>query len=411
MAAAPLVSVPPRKERAMPRILHVSPEEILLDAFRLGRRVFETGFRPKHMISIWRGGTPIGLGVDAYYRFQGQQVRHTAIATSSYQGIALQGDVVVKGLEHLVRTVCREDGLLLIDDVYESGETIRSIVEALRRGARANCPDDIRVATVHRKVGKARWQGIPVLSLTDIPGDVWIDYPHELADLVEDGDPDDARIREKSPEIHAVLRGDGEAEDAPLAPGGYLPVGMLLMDSVRLGVRIARSGYVPDYLVALWPGGVWPGLCIHEVFKYFARKGDRDRIIPDHVPVNTTRTHESYRTGFIGLDYLAEHVEHHHRLLVVDTVFRSGRMTTDLVNALKDVLRRNLSLSRLRIATVYWNPEDEGTWTVQPFRSEPDWFLKRLEVLPVYPHAPHRLAHPRADLAACNPELGRILFG
>jgi uncharacterized protein len=395
----------------MTRILHVPPEEILLDSFRLGRLVFESGFRPRHMISIWRGGTPIGLGVDAYYRFQGQQVRHTAIATSSYQGIARQGDVVVKGLEHLARTVCREDGLLLIDDVYESGETIRCIVEALERGARANCPTDIRVATVHRKVDKARYHDVPVMHLKDVPGDVWIDYPHELADLVEETDPDDTRIHEKSPELHAVLCGDGRAADEPLGAGGYLPVRTLLMDSVRLGIRIARSGFVPDFLVALWPGGVWPGLCIHEVFKYLARKGDPARVIPDHVPVNTTHTHRSHRTEVVGLDYLADHVEHHHRLLVVDTSFRSGRMTTDLVNALKDVLRRNLSLSRLRIATVYWNPQDEGTWTVQPFRTEPDWYLRRLDAPPVYPHAPHRLAHPRADLAVCNPELGRILFG
>ncbi|MBN1337258.1 MAG: hypothetical protein JXB39_14965 [Deltaproteobacteria bacterium] len=395
----------------MTRILHVPPEEILLDSFRLGRLVFDSGFRPRHMISIWRGGTPIGLGVDAYFRFQGQQVRHSAIATSSYRGRALQGDVVVKGLEHLVRTVCREDGLLLIDDVYESGETIRSILDALHRGARANCPTDIRVATVHRKVGETIGPDLPVMHLRDIPGDVWIDYPHELADLVDDDDPEDGRIREKSARIHAVLRGHDDEEDPTLGPRGYLPVGTLLMDSVRLGVRIARSGFVPDFLVALWPGGVWPGLCIHEVFKYSARKDGRAQGIPDHVPVNTTHTHRSFRTEIVGLDYLAEHVEHHHSLLIVDTVFRSGRMTTDLVNALKDVLRRNLSLSRVRIATVYWYPEDEGTWTVPPFRTEPDWYLRRLDALPVYPHAPHRLARPREDLQACNPDLGRILFG
>ncbi len=95
--------------------LHVDANELLVDAFKLGRKVYEDGFRPKHVISIWRGGTPIGLAVDAYFRFQGVYTHHTSMATTSYVGIGEQADVVVKGLEHVVRSVCREDGLLIID--------------------------------------------------------------------------------------------------------------------------------------------------------------------------------------------------------------------------------------------------------------------------------------------------------
>lgn len=397
----------------MVEILHVTSDDLLLDSFRLGRRVYESGFRPKHAISIWRGGTPIGLGVDAYFRFQGLSVHHTTIATSSYEGIGHQTDVVVKGLEHLIRSVCPEDGLLIIDDVYETGRTIESIVGILRKRARRNAPKDIRVAAVHRKRRPGAYDELPLLFLHDIPVDVWIDYPHELADLVVDDDPDDGLIRAKSPEIHAALREkhEGTEEVRVDDPYHFVSASQLLLDSTRLGVKIAQTGYIPDFLIAIWPGGVLAGLSAHEVFKYFLRKRGVKGQAPDHIALNTTKTHLSYRTKIIGLDYLVERVEHHHKLLIIDTTFRSGRMTSDVVNTLKGELRRNLDLEKVRIAGVYWNPDDKSTWTVRPFRLQPDYWLKKVNRFVVYPQSPHRFLNPREELTKHNPELKQILFG
>lgn len=396
----------------MPQLLHIDPDELVLDSFRLGKAVFETGFRPKHMISVWRGGTPIGLGVDAYFRFQGQQVHHTSIATQSYRGIGEQSDVVVKGLEHLIRSVCPEDGLLIIDDVYESGETIRSIVESLRSKARRNTPSDIRVATVHRKKEKHTFTGLPLIYLHDIAPDVWIDYPHELADLVDPADPTDARIRAKSPEVWNILHGLDQHEPAPLQGDcRYLPARELLLDAFRLGVRMAKSGYRPDFLVALWPGGVWAGLGIHEVYKYFAKKEGWQWSGLDHVPVNTTRTHLSYRTHVIGLDYLAEHVQHEHSVLLVDTVYRSGRTHADLAGSLKELMRRNFSLSKLKVASLYHSPSERRTWTQRPLRDEPDFFLRQVDEQLIYPHAAYRFVRPRLQLQEHAPALAEVLFG
>lgn len=396
----------------MVQMLHIDPDELVLDTFRLGKAVFETGFRPKHVVSVWRGGTPIGLGVDAYFRFQGQQVHHTSIATQSYHGIGKQTDVVVKGLEHLTRSVCPEDGLLIIDDVYESGETIRGIVEGLRHRARRNTPKDIRVATVHRKKEKHTFTDLPLTYLHDIAGDVWIDYPHELADLVDPSDPDDERIRAKSPQVWDILHGKDGYEPEPVEGAcRYLPARELLLDAFRLGVQMVQSGYRPDFLVALWPGGVWAGLGIHEVYKYFAKKQGWDWSGPDHVPVNTTRTHLSYRTHVIGLDYLAEHVQHGHSVLLVDTVFRSGRTHSDLASSLKELMRRNLSLSRLKVASVYYTPSEKRTWTQQPFREQPDFFLRQVPEQLIYPHAPYRFVRPRVQLQEHAPALAEVLFG
>ena len=396
----------------MVQLLHIDPDELVIDSFRLGKRVFDSGFRPKHVISVWRGGTPIGLGVDAYFRFQGQRVHHTSIATQSYHGIGVQTDVVVKGLEHLTRSVCPEDGLLIIDDVYESGETIRGIVDGLRRRARRNTPVDIRVATVHRKKERHTFTDLPLIYLHDIPGDVWIDYPHELADLVDPDDPDDSRIKAKSPRVWDILHGKDTHVPSPVSGScRYLPARELLLDSFRLGVKMVHSGYKPDFLVALWPGGVWAGLGIHEVYKYFAKKRGETGAEPDHVPVNTTRTHLSYRTHVIGLDYLAEHVEHDSSVLLVDTVFRSGRTHSDLADSLKELMRRNLSSSGMKVASVYYTPSEERTWTRRPFKARPDFYLRQIPEQLIYPHAPYNFIRPREQLTQHAPALAKLLFG
>jgi hypoxanthine phosphoribosyltransferase len=396
----------------MVEILHINADDLLLDSFRLGRKVYESGFRPKHAISIWRGGTPIGLGVDAYFRFQGLKLHHTSIATSSYTGIGEQGDVVVKGLEHLTQSVCPEDGLLIIDDVYETGRTIQKVVETLRRCARRNCPKDIRVAVVHDKNRADQYRELPVLALKDIPEQIWIDYPHELADLVEPGKGSDPLIMEKSPAVHEILQASHHPtiEIDGTEQTHYVSAQDALFDSMKLGVNIARSGYLPDFLVALWPGGVQAGLVIHEVFKYFAKKQGRDEPRPDHIALNTTSTHLSYRTNILGLDYLLDRVQHSDQLLIVDTVFRSGRVASDVVNTLKEALRRNLDVENIKLASVYWNPDDQSTWTVRPFRLEPDFYLKKGSQYVVYPHAPFRFKNPRAELIQHNPELASILF-
>ena len=99
----------------------------------------------------------------------------------------------------------------------------------------------------------------------ELDEELWIDYPHELADLVDPNDPDQSLIREKSSLVHEILRTPSfPPQEISLGkPYAYATAKDLLFDSMRLGVNIARSGYVPDFIVALWPGGVQSGLVIH----------------------------------------------------------------------------------------------------------------------------------------------------
>jgi len=393
-------------------IAHVTPHEMLIDSMRLGRRLYETGFRPKHAISIWRGGTAVGLGVDAFYRNRGIFINHTTIATESYTGIQQQEKVRVKGLRHVIESVCREDDLLIIDDVYETGNTIKAIVEALKGRARSNTPGRIVVGTIHRKPDQVQFDGVEVVCLYDLPGATWIDYPHELVDLVTD-DLGDPLIKGKNPVVWDVVRQDHHEPVVETWPEPYKYVSPeeLALDSMKLGVNIFHdSSFHPDFIVALWPGGISAGLPLHEVYKYKLKKTGENRPTPDHISVNTASTHLTYRTHVLGLDYLAERINQSDNILLVDSIFKSGRFVNDALFRLKEVLRRNLSLDRVRVASVYWNPEDKSTWTVQPIIRKPDYYVKEVRGTIIYPHAFHRLLEPKTELKALAPDVYSVLY-
>lgn len=431
-----------------PKLRHISPEELLTDSFKLGKLVYKSGFRPRHAVSLWRGGTPVGLGVDAYFRMHGMFINHTSIATASYTGIDSREAVTVKGLDHLINTVCAEEPLLIIDDVYESGNTIKTIVDLMRSRARANAPENILIATLHNKPGRNVYKGSRLISLRDIPDDVWIDYPHELSDLYTAAGNTDDMILAKDPEIHRILNsgpfpvtdertgnkfGNSERDgsgfiDGPHENGGfgsefgggafkYLSPREHLYDSLKLGINIFKDGdFFPDFIIALWPGGVLTGLPVQEVFKYMILKEGRKVKSPDHVALNTSRHFTGYNSPWgkgdmIGMKYLEDNINKDDNVLIIDTTFRSGKLVNGVISSLKKTLKRNISLNRIKVACVYYNPEDKSTWTSNPIYDKPHFFLKIVDHEVIYPQNVAKLPDPRESLPRLAPELADILFG
>uniref|UniRef100_UPI0028B12357 phosphoribosyltransferase n=1 Tax=Sandarakinorhabdus sp. TaxID=1916663 RepID=UPI0028B12357 len=126
--------------------------DLLGDSFRLARAVLESGFRPTHLVGIWRGGAPIGIAVQEFFDVHGVECDHIAIRTASYTGIDQQSKTVkVYALGYLIDTLNADDRLLVIDDVFDSGRSIEAVLAELKSRCRANTPADIRIATVWYK--------------------------------------------------------------------------------------------------------------------------------------------------------------------------------------------------------------------------------------------------------------------
>lgn len=177
----------------------LSAQDLLEDSFRLGLRVLEDGFKPTMIIALWRGGTPVGMAVQEIMAYCGVEADHIAIRTSSYVGVDERGAVAVHGLNYIIKKICFDDRVLIVDDVFDTGNTIKAVIEELRNRARGNTPEDIRVAVPWYKPERNETDIVPDYFIRETAE--WLVFPHELDAL----DPDE--LREKRPQIAEIMQG------------------------------------------------------------------------------------------------------------------------------------------------------------------------------------------------------------
>ncbi len=164
---------------------YLSAQELLNDSFELGLRIFKSGFSPSFIIGIWRGGTPVGIAVQEILDHLGVKTDHIAIRTSSYYGINKRNkEVRVHGLAYIIRRANWIDGLLIVDDVFDSGSSIKAVIETLQKKMRRNLPKDIRIATPWYKPNNNVTDIIPDYYIHET--DKWLIFPHELDSLTRE---------------------------------------------------------------------------------------------------------------------------------------------------------------------------------------------------------------------------------
>ena len=157
----------------------ISAQQLLVDSFKLGAEILKSDFRPTMIIAIWRGGTPVGMAVQEILEYFGVKSDHIAIRTSAYSGVDERKSAVsVHGLNYIVNQITHEDRLLIVDDVFDSGATIVAVIHELRRRARDNMPDDVRVAVPWFKPSRNETDRVPDYWIHE--SDDWRVFPHEL---------------------------------------------------------------------------------------------------------------------------------------------------------------------------------------------------------------------------------------
>jgi len=163
---------------------YITADELLLDSFRLGVMIHNSGFKPDFIVGVWRGGTPVGIAIQEIMAYLGNESDHIAIRTSSYIGIDNQSkEVRVHGIDYLISNMNAEDKLLVVDDVFDSGRSIKAILDTLNEKARKNIPHDVRMAMPWYK---------PERNIIGVEPDYfihktddWLVFPHEMDGLTE----------------------------------------------------------------------------------------------------------------------------------------------------------------------------------------------------------------------------------
>jgi hypoxanthine phosphoribosyltransferase len=168
----------------------VEEQALLEDSYRLAVRVFESGFRPDFIVGIWRGGSAVGIYVQECLQYLGVKTDHIAIRTS-YRGMesylrALDHpeEIRVHGLQYLYESMNRDDRLLIVDDVFASGQNIDAVIRRLESKTKRNMPHDVRIAVPFYKRSQNRTTREPDYYLHET--DAWLVLPYEIQGLTRE---------------------------------------------------------------------------------------------------------------------------------------------------------------------------------------------------------------------------------
>jgi uncharacterized protein len=182
----------------------IDVEELTLDAYKLGVNIYRSDFRPDFIIGLWRGGSPVGIGVQDCLEYLGMDSDHISIRTS-YSGLSSYEDMIgdesnirIHGLQYVLDTLSNTDSLLIVDDVFSTGLSVKAVLERLAEKTRRNMPEEIRIAAPWYKPGKNRTERVPDYYLYETED--WLVFPYELDGLSMD------ELREHKPEVLAIIK-------------------------------------------------------------------------------------------------------------------------------------------------------------------------------------------------------------
>ncbi len=161
---------------------YITANRLLENSIELAFRIIDSGFRPDLIVGIWRGGTPVGIAVQEVMDYVGINSDHFSIRTSSYTSIGQRTTVKVHGLEYLERHLTSNDKLLLVDDVFDTGLSIDSVMRELNQFYK-DSPPECKVATPYFKPANNETDRVPDFYLYET--DKWLVFPHELAGLTD----------------------------------------------------------------------------------------------------------------------------------------------------------------------------------------------------------------------------------
>ena len=164
---------------------YISPLELHRLSFDLGMKIIKDGFKPTWIIALWRGGCPVGMSVQGLFKYHGCDADHISVRTSSYNTEGTQqSEIRVHGLEYVVKNMKSTDTVLLVDDVFDSGRSVKALIDKMQRKLRNNFPQDLKIATVFYKPQNNKTSLSPdyYCEVTD----EWIVFSHEFEDLNKD---------------------------------------------------------------------------------------------------------------------------------------------------------------------------------------------------------------------------------
>jgi hypothetical protein len=193
---------------------YVRANDLLRDSFQLAANIHAAGFRPDFLVGLWRGGSAVGIAVQEGLDYFGIPTDHIAIRTS-YSGahrypemLSNADGIRVHGLQYLLENLCSHHSMLIVDDVYSTGSSVKAVIDQLARKTRRNLPGDIRIAAVWYRPTAATLR-TPEYFVHET--DDWLVLPYELSGLSLE------ELRTNRPELAGIFDRLARQSNSPAA--------------------------------------------------------------------------------------------------------------------------------------------------------------------------------------------------
>lgn len=174
-------------------------ETVRNDALKIAHKIFQDGFIPDVIYASLRGGAYMANVISEYFKILASKekfhpVLYAGVVARSYSDVANHTKVFIDGWTYPPQNLRPGDKILLIDDIFDSGNTINCLVKELMN-SRGIPREDIKVVVHDYKYFTYYEKQLPIqpdywcrkFEITKPEENRWIHYlSHELVGLTNE---------------------------------------------------------------------------------------------------------------------------------------------------------------------------------------------------------------------------------
>ncbi len=113
--------------------IYIKMEEVRDNSFILAKRMVDLGIEPTILYAVVRGGVYVANPISEYYSLIGKKVKYGVVNAHSYKGVNEQGEMVIEGWVPPLKSITKNDKIVIVDDIADSRKTLEALIEELEK--------------------------------------------------------------------------------------------------------------------------------------------------------------------------------------------------------------------------------------------------------------------------------------
>jgi len=165
----------------------ISAEQLERDSWDFAIRLHEDGHRFDWVVGVARGGAQISIYMqEALCLLRATDIHYAAIQAWSYTAIGeAEDDVQIRNLRDLSQLIAPGQSILVIDDVFDRGNTLKAIGDQLS-AAVSQKEAKVLLGALYWKPENNQTGIAPDFHFRTYAAADWLVFPHELCGLNRD---------------------------------------------------------------------------------------------------------------------------------------------------------------------------------------------------------------------------------